>query len=135
MVGLVLGAIPLLISGLEHYAAGMHTLRDMWDYEAVVEHLVSEFMLEQVIFRQSCQELLIPILPGDQAAKLLEGESPDWKDPNLDHLLHERLGSDHEIYTRVIRNLDRQIKLFTRKLVLDEKTMLVSCSGARTDHC
>ena len=134
VAGLVLGALPLLISGLEHYAAGMNTIKSMWEYEAVLEHLVSEFLLAQAIFKNSCEELLMPILSDDQATKLLEGPSPDWQDPKLNQQLQKRLGSNYEIYTRVVRNLNRQIKLFTRKLELDEKTMLVSRPKAFFDH-
>ena len=126
VVGVVLGALPLLITGLEHYAEGIHTIKNMWDYEAVVNHLVSEFMLSEGIFRHSCQELLVPILPDIEAAKLLEGGSPDWEDPGLDKRLREHLGPDYEIYTRAVRHLKRRIELFTRKLGLDKSTMLVS---------
>lgn len=59
VVGVVLGAVPLLISGLEHYGDGIRTIKNMWDYEAVVEHLVIEFRLAHGIFWHSCQELLV----------------------------------------------------------------------------
>ena len=126
VVGVVLGALPLLITGLEHYAEGIHTIKNMWDYEAVVSHLVSEFMLSEGIFRHSCQELLVPILPDIEAARLLEGGSPDWENPGLNKRLREHLGPDYEIYTRAVRHLKRRIELFTRKLGLDKSTMLVS---------
>ena len=52
----------------------------MWEYEAVVDHLVTVFTLDQAIFRHSCQELLMPILSDTQAAELLDGGSPKWED-------------------------------------------------------
>ena len=126
VVGVVLGAIPLLISGLEHYAEGIHTIKNMWDYEAVVRHLVTEFMLSQGILRHSCQDLLMPILPDTEATKLLEGGAPNWEDEDLAKRLREFLGPDYEVYVRTVRNLNRRIEFFTRKLALDTRTMLVS---------
>lgn len=126
VVGVVLGAIPLLISGLEHYAEGIRTMKTMWNYEAVVNHLVVEFRLSQSIYRHSCEDLLMPILPDIEAAKLLEGESPIWNDPVLDKQLCERLGTDYDVYTRYVRNLRRRIEHFSRKLGLDQVTMSVS---------
>ena len=126
VVGIILGTIPLLISGLEHYAEGIRTMRNMWEYEAVIDHLVTIFTLDQAIFRHSCQELLMPILSDTQAAELLDGASPQWEDKDLDRRLQKRLGADYQAYTRSVRMLTRKMKLFVRKLGLDEKTMLVS---------
>lgn len=126
VVGIVLGSIPLLISGLEHYAEGIRTMKNMWDYEAVIDDLVTGFRFDQTIFRHSCQELLMPILSDTQAAELLDGASPKWEDKDLDRRLQKRLGADYQGYTRSVRMLTRKMKLFVRKLGLDEKTMLVS---------
>ena len=126
VVGIVLGSIPLLISGLEHYAEGIQTMKNMWEYEAVIDHLVTIFTIDQAIFRHSCQELLMPILSDTQAAELLDGASPQWEDKDLDRRLQKRLGADYQAYTRSVRMLTRKMKLFVRKLGLDEKTMLVS---------
>lgn len=91
-----------------------------------MNHLVVEFRLSQSIFRHSCEDLLMPILPDTEAAKLLEGGSPDWSDPGLDEQLRERLGPDYRVYTRYVRVLRRRIEHFSRKLGLDQGTMLVS---------
>ncbi|KAI4159865.1 MAG: hypothetical protein LQ342_006193 [Letrouitia transgressa] len=66
----------------------------------------------------------MPILPDTEAAKLLEGGSPDWSDPGLDEQLRERLGPDYRVYTRYVRVLRRRIEHFSRKLGLDQGTML-----------
>ena len=125
IVGVVLGSIPLLISGLEHYAEGMRTVKNLWEYEAVIDHLITVFTLDQAIFRHSCQELLMPILSDTQAAELLDGASPQWENKDLNHRLQKHLGTDYQAYTRSVRMLTRKMKLFVRKLGLDEKTMLV----------
>lgn len=139
VVGIVLGSIPLLISGLEHYADGIRTMKNMWEYEAVIGHLVTIFTLDQAIFRHSCQELLLPVLSDTQAAELLDGVSPKWEDKDLDRRLKKRLGDDYQAYTHSTRMLTRRIKLFVRKSGLDEKTMLVSSDlrnrGPLSQHC
>ena len=125
VVGVVLGVIPLLISGLEHYADGIRTMKTMWNYEAIVDHLVIEFTLSQSNFRHSCQNLLVPILPDVEAANLLEGGVPQWENPMLDKRLREHLGSDYEVYTRAVKHLKEIIDHFIKKLGLDTATMLV----------
>ena len=136
VVGIVLGAIPLLISGLEHYADGIRTMENMWNYEEVVNHLSHELLLAEGIFRHSCDELLLPILPDDQASKLLGGQAPDWNDPLLGNLLRTQLGSDFPTYIRAVRILEKRIRLFTKKLGLDENSRLVGdmlCVSNRRD--
>ena len=124
-VGIVLGAIPPLISGLEHCVDGIHTMKNMWGCDAIITHLVGEFRLAQGIFQHSCQGLLMHVFLNSKAAKLLDGASPNRDDPELDQKLRARLGSDYHAYIHAVSDLRRQLTLFTRKLGLDEKTILV----------
>ena len=125
VVGIVLGAIPLLIPGLEHCVDGIHTVKNMWGCDAIITHLVGEFRLAQGIFQHSCQGLLMHILLYSKAAKLLDGASPNRDDPELNKRLRARLGSDYQAYIHAVSDLRRQLTLFTRKLGLGEETMLV----------
>ena len=125
VVGVVLGAIPLLISGLEHYGDGVHTIRTMWSYERVVRRMAGEFRLSQAIFRRSCEDLLKSMLEDAKVNKLMDGESPDWSDPDLGHRLRERLNPDHGAYVECVRNLEIQIEHFSGKLGLVKGEMLV----------
>ncbi|KAF4445537.1 hypothetical protein F53441_10734 [Fusarium austroafricanum] len=58
VAGIVLGSVPLLISGLEHYRDGVETIGNMVQYEEAVNTLLVSVSTNLVIYRQSCEEFL-----------------------------------------------------------------------------
>ncbi|KAF8249178.1 hypothetical protein K440DRAFT_622544 [Wilcoxina mikolae CBS 423.85] len=119
VVGVVLGSIPLLISALEHYSEGLSTMNDMREYESVFENLLTAFNTGLAIYRNSCEELLSPLLlPDNKFNDLLENRSDAWEDSELEMSLKERLGRDYQTYKHAVGRLDKKIILFGKKLKL-----------------
>lgn len=87
-----------------------------------MDELVVSMRADLAILRNSCEELLSPlILPDKLLFELLEqcGET-SWDDKDLQRKLAERLGDSQTAYMSATRQLRKRIELFARKLDLGE---------------
>lgn len=92
VVGIVLGGIPLLISGLEHYAEGVSTIRRWFRYKRELKSLVRFLRAEYVRFLGTCERVLYGLVTGPEMRRMIEEpHSSRWKDQGLDHKLRRRL--------------------------------------------
>jgi hypothetical protein len=92
----------------------------MNNYETVFETLHTSFITNLSIFRNSCEELLNPLtLPNNKLQELLEDHNGSvWEDAVLGEKLRGRLGDDYVLYKTSVRQLNKKINLFGRKLKL-----------------
>lgn len=98
----------------------------MKNYETVFENFHTSFVTSLSIYRNSCEELLCPLVANNELYELLVVRgATSWKDPKLAESLRERLGPSYEPYKSAVNQLGKKIKLFGRKLKLD-KDMNVS---------
>lgn len=58
LAGLVLGAIPVVVAGLESYIKGVATIKRYSKYKNELKSLRTSLTTEYDIFRNSCEELL-----------------------------------------------------------------------------
>lgn len=65
-VGLVLAIIPLVISGLEHYAEGVSTIKIMLNAPSEFKSLSRRLALEHEIFKNTIKLLLQDCIEDDQ---------------------------------------------------------------------
>lgn len=94
----------------------------MNDYENVFENLHTSFVTNLAIYRNSCEELLSPlILLDNDLNELLDKRGAKlWEDAKLGESLRERLGDSYTPYKSSVKQLDRRIKLFCKKLKLED---------------
>ncbi|CAN9167645.1 unnamed protein product [Alternaria alternata] len=94
----------------------------MQKYEEVFGYLHASFVTIACIYRNACEELLSPLaLSDDQLFQLLENrESSAWESPELSDALRNRLGSNYLPFKSSVKQLNKKINLFGRKLQLDK---------------
>jgi len=123
VVGIVLGSVPLLISGLEHYRDGIDTVQNMIRYTEVVNTIVISVSTNLAIYEQSCEALLSRLmLPPHVFQELLDNpNSPLWSDKEIVSQLSKQFGSnmEHETYLRAVKKLNQRISKLKSKLGLD----------------
>ncbi|KAF5228882.1 hypothetical protein FAUST_10784 [Fusarium austroamericanum] len=124
VVGVVLGSIPLLISGLEHYRNGIETIGNMVQYVEVVENILTSISTTLSIYRQSCEILLQGlILPENILDELLNSSgSTAWADKQLVEQLKKQFGPhrEYKVYRAAVVRLNKRIEKLRSKLDLDE---------------
>ncbi|KAJ4176730.1 hypothetical protein NW759_017507, partial [Fusarium solani] len=59
IAGIVLGSIPLVISTLENYSAGLSTLQAMRKYRRELQSLIRDLETERIKLQNVCEKLLI----------------------------------------------------------------------------
>lgn len=100
VAGLVLGAIPLLISGLEHYAEGVETIRKVRHSSAEFLKIKTALAIQYRIFVGSLMVLLQDDVDDVELLKWMQNSrnNSSWQDLSIDKTLQWRLGPDYAVY-------------------------------------
>jgi hypothetical protein len=105
--GVVLGALPLIISALEHYAEGVRTAKRFWQYKSEFRSLILQVRTEREIFVNTLERLLIGIIRIERIAEYLSHPVGElWRSPDLDVKLQERLRGSYEVYVDNVQGMN-----------------------------
>lgn len=121
VAGVVLGAIPLLISGLEHYAEGASTVKRMFRAPAELRSLGRRLQVEHEIFR-NCQELLLNDCLDDVLLQdlLQNANSSAWSDPAVEAALRRKLQRSYQGYMETVEDMNKTLTAFRERLQLGD---------------
>ncbi|KAK5633612.1 hypothetical protein RRF57_009326 [Xylaria bambusicola] len=119
VVGIVLGAIPLLISALEHYERGIMTIQIVRRRAKVMHSLATALSTEQTILRNTCETLLGGIIdPKDMKPLLAEPFGPLWQDPDTKAVVERRLDHTLKDFKALVHSMKEAIEEIKSKLGL-----------------
>jgi hypothetical protein len=120
VAGVVLGALPLVISALEHYANGVQTAKRYWRYKSELRSLILQIDTERGIFINTLEQLLGGIVRIEHMTDFLSNPGGDaWKNADVDSKLRDRLRGVYEIYLGNVQGMERSLKSIMAKLALD----------------
>lgn len=120
VAGVVLGALPLVISALEHYANGINTAKRFWRYKSEVRSLILQVNTERGIFVNTLEQLLVGIVRIEQMSDLLTSPSGTaWYHAGVEIQLKERLRGSYEIYIDNVSGMEQSLRRMMEKLALD----------------
>lgn len=127
IAGVVLGTIPLLISGLEHYAQGVQTIRRLIGYKWELKSLVNSLKTEDSIFKNTCETLLDRLARPSTIESLLKDPGGDeWKAPDLGRKLERRLGDSYSVFFENVTAIHESIQAFQERLSLSADGKVVA---------
>lgn len=94
----------------------------MKKYESVFEYIHATLVTNLTIYRNALEELLSPLALSDlQLYRLLEeNDETAWEEPDLVDCLKQRLDHGYLPFKSSIKQLNKKVILFGRKLQLDE---------------
>ncbi|KAI1426686.1 hypothetical protein F5Y12DRAFT_783734 [Xylaria sp. FL1777] len=121
VVGIVLGAIPLLISALEQYERGIKTIKYIRHRHRakVIHSLVMALSTEQTILKNTCETLLGGIIdPKDMKPLLEDPFGPLWQDPDTKGLVERRLDHTLKDFKALVHSMKEAIGEIRSKLGL-----------------
>ncbi|MCJ1392198.1 hypothetical protein MMC18_005065 [Xylographa bjoerkii] len=125
IAGFVLAALPLVISGLEHYAEGVETIERWWRYQREFAATKRLLAAEQIILEGTCERLLNGLVTElDELINHPGGSG--WKDPELDKKLQRRLGRAYNSFMECVENMASIMKELKEKLELSSEGELLA---------
>jgi hypothetical protein len=117
-----LGALPLVISALEHYANGIQTAKRYWRYKSELRSLILQIDTERGIFINTLEQLLGGIVRIEHMTDFLSNPGGDaWKNRDVDSKLKDRLRGVYEIYLGNVQGMEQSLKSIMAKLALDSE--------------
>lgn len=126
LLGLVLAALPLIISALEHYNEGLKPLKDFVRYKNLVRELVVDLATQRALFRNTLEKLLSGSVASDvRLAHLLEHPGDEgWLDQGLATDLKRRLQGSFTVYMESVRDMESLVKALRDNMGLDSRGLV-----------
>lgn len=112
VAGLVLGAFPLVISGIQFYIDGCEKFERWRKWESVLGHLARNIKAEHRNFRNICRRLELEIMDDSQRQR-------EVTDAQID-ALERRLGESYDDFVAVARDLTKILVKCRKKLNINK---------------
>lgn len=120
IAGVVLGALPLVISVYEVYR---ERTKDIFEYSEAMNGFLRALHLAHARLRHSVEKILQDLVDDQLFAELLNNpKTRRWSDLGLDRKLRERLGDSYFGYVETIKTIRGSIALLERLIGHDEKS-------------
>ncbi|KAI1272275.1 hypothetical protein F5Y07DRAFT_380342 [Xylaria sp. FL0933] len=117
IAGIVLGAVPLLISALEHYGDALSTLNKWRKYERELRSLVRNLDTERVKLQNVCEKLLVGIVPESQIEAMIKDPMGGlWKEEKIQARVQSRLWESYGSFEDTISDIKRAIDEMNQRL-------------------
>lgn len=122
VAGVVLGALPLVISALEHYAKGIITAKRYWRYKTELKALMLQVNTESGIFVNTIEQLFTGIVRIEQMADFMASTgSGIWRQQDIEARLKDRLRGSYKIYFDNVQGMESALRKMMEKLALDRE--------------
>ncbi|CAJ2511366.1 Uu.00g069910.m01.CDS01 [Anthostomella pinea] len=124
VAGLVLGALPLVITALEHYESSIDHAKAFYKYEYELERTMSELWMEHLNYDMTLKTLLMGITsPLELEEMMNQPDSPLWKSNELAAELQDKLGVAYNAYLHIIKQMEKQVKDLFNALSIDRQPL------------
>lgn len=109
IVGLVLGAFPIIQNCLDNYRKGFEGLAEWWTFRSAFIAFVDDINHQMMRFHENMAWLLDPIVEDDDIlnALLCNPGDPRWHDECLDVLVEQSLASECQRFFRIVESMNK----------------------------
>ena len=118
VVGLLLGAFPLLISALEHSREAAEVYDDWWQIKKEYKKCKQELLCAELALESNLEWLLLPMITDDDEVTKLMSEpgSARWKNPQLEESLKRRLPRSYGLFIDTVNDINFTISELKEEL-------------------
>lgn len=118
--GLVLAAVPLVISALENYESFIDPTKAFVRYRGELSRATRQLVNHYTSYEQSVQILLTPIADRQEVCDMMESTGNElWKDKEIEKALRRRLGTSYHAYIRTVHDIEGAIMSIAEHLNID----------------
>lgn len=120
IAGLVLGAVPLIISAIEHYESSLNPVMAFFKWKDELEKAMRELWILHSYYEMTMRNLLIDVTTDAQLDEMLSRpESPLWKSSKLNEELRHKLGAAYRVYDYTIQEMGGHMRILASHLDID----------------
>ena len=109
-----------MISGCEHYAEGVHTVKRWWNFRRELKSLSQSLDAEYVIFQNTVEKLLQGLVSLETLEKLVSDPLSMTVKSDLNRQLEIRLHRSYKPYLASVENMVDVLDTLKQKLELDQ---------------
>ena len=126
IVGICLGAFPLIISALEHYEDTKKVTSTWYKIRRAHRKDLGKVKDCQLRFRLNLKELLLPLLVDEVVTRveydqlLANPGGPGWREEMVEEALAARLSDCHERYVEVLREMEETLGSLCKATRVDD---------------
>lgn len=125
VAGVVLGAFPLLISGIESWRDVAKIGGFFWQIRKEFTKCRRDIQFHEIQYKKNLQELLLPLISDvDEVAKLIaDPGGRKWCDRTLQERLEGRLHESYQLYQDTITEMNEIAEELRKELCLNEQNV------------
>lgn len=121
VAGLALGAIPIVVSGLELSIRGITTLNKWRAYRRHIDNLILDLETEHCKLKNVLEHLLEGIAPSEQIEEMIRDPfGPSWHDKAIQAKVQQRLWNSDKVFRRHIVRIREAVEELKVRLGIDE---------------
>ena len=115
--GIALATFPFLIKGLGFYLDGSRQIKDLWHWKLGMRCLVRELKAENVLFQNTCTNVLAGIFPPSEVTKLMGGDG--WDEDFIQHFQECWGKQSAEVFIEAVKEMTAALEELRKRLGLD----------------
>lgn len=120
IAGIVLGSIPLVISGLEHYADGIRTIQVLCNASREFKTLARKLKAEEIVYRNTLSVLLNDCIAVEEQATLIQNPAGGgWSNNGVQAALRKRLQCSYDSFMDHVKSIHSSLEDFKGRLYID----------------
>ncbi|KAK1775126.1 hypothetical protein QBC45DRAFT_383982 [Copromyces sp. CBS 386.78] len=133
VAGIILGALPLIVTALESYTKTSEMMHTRRAYTREVKLLARGLETERVKLQNICEQLLIGIALPHKIEEMIEAPGgKSWEDQEIDGKIRQRLWKSSAIFEGKLEDIDKATKELKLKLQIDTDSQVNSISLIRS---
>lgn len=117
VAGIVLGALPLVITALQNYNQGLSTLQKWRRYERELRSLIRNIETERVKLQNVCEKLLVGLVPPSRIEDMIDNPMGDlWTEEETLKKIHFRLGRGFGVFEDTIKDVRAAVDEMSKRM-------------------
>ncbi|KAK6193628.1 hypothetical protein LQW54_012260 [Pestalotiopsis sp. IQ-011] len=120
VVGVILGAIPIIISGINKYQSARRFAREL-------KTLKRELQVEHLVLQTTCEKLLLKIVPVEETEAFIRNPlGPLWKNEQIPKSIRLRLWKSNRLFEETVQEMVGAVNELGQKFGLKLSTQMHS---------
>ncbi|KAI0447115.1 hypothetical protein F4803DRAFT_397577 [Xylaria telfairii] len=122
VAGLVLGAFPIAIWGLERYRDVARRMGFWYEIRSEYQRSSNELQFHRLSFERNREELLFPLITDENQLQdlIAKPAGPGWNDPAIQLALEKRLQNSYHLYMEILVEMQETMQKLNTELSVDD---------------